>query len=116
LKSFIVNLGRENYLWPTCLSHSIIASLEDEDTWPFWLANDRDGYIARCIATKKTAAGITPTRSVASRWFNLAQIIDSTENDLWIHREKDELWWTISHPGKLEASLELAFQPSSSLW
>jgi len=49
---------------------------------------------------------------VASRWFNLPHIISSTENDLWIHREKNDLWWTISQPGQIEVSLEPAFKPS----
>lgn len=113
MKTFIANFGRENYLWPACLSRPSVATFDDEDTWPLWLANDREAYIARCIATKKTAAGITPTRPVASRWFNLAHIISSTENDLWIHREKNELWWTISQPGHIEVSLEPAFNPST---
>jgi hypothetical protein len=111
MKTFIANFGRQNYLWPACLSRSAIATFEDEDTWILWLANDREGYIAHCIATKKTAAGITPTRSVAARWFNLAHIIDSTENDLWLHRERNQLWWTVSRPGKIEVSLEPAFKP-----
>jgi hypothetical protein len=112
MKTFIANFGRENYLWPSCRSRPSVATFEDEDTWPLWLANDREGYIARCIATKRTAKGITPTRSVASRWFNLAHIIDATENDLWIHREKNDLWWTISHSERMEVSLEPAFRPS----
>lgn len=111
---FIVNLGLKNYLWPECLKRSTIAIHEDEDTWPFWLAGDREGYIAHCIATKKTPAGITPTRPVASRWFNLASIVSSTENDLWIHREKDELWWTISRSGKLSISFQHALSPSGN--
>lgn len=113
MKIFIANFGLENYLWPACLSRPSVATFEDEDTWPLWLANDRESYVARCIATKKTAAGITPTRPVASRWFNLAHIISSTENDLWVHREKNELWWTISHSGSIEVSLEPAFKPSA---
>lgn|SRR6185312_4640970 len=112
MKTFIANFGRENYLWSACLSRPSVATFDDEDTWPLWLANDRESYIARCIATKKTAKGITPTRPVASRWFNLPHIISSTENDLWIHREKNDLWWTISQPGQIEVSLEPAFKPS----
>jgi hypothetical protein len=86
--------------------------MESEDLRPFWLAGDRAGYIAHAIATKKTSAGITPTPPVASRWFNLASIITSTENDLWIHREKNVLWWTTSRPGTVELSLEAALNPA----
>jgi hypothetical protein len=112
MKVFIANFGRANQLWPACLKRSTVATFEDEDLRPFWLAGDREGYIAKCIASKKTAAGITPTKSVASRWFNLATIISSTENDVWIHREKDELWWTTSLPGDAQVSLEAALPPS----
>ncbi|MFZ5863186.1 MAG: hypothetical protein ACOYXR_10150 [Nitrospirota bacterium] len=112
MKVFIANFGRENYLWPACLARSTVATLEDEDLRVLWLAGDREGYIAHCIAAKKTAAGITPTRPVASRWFNLAHIVSSTENDLWLHRQKDELWWTISRPGAVDVSREPAFKPT----
>lgn len=88
--------------------------MESEDLRPFWLAGDRAGYIAHAIATKKTSAGITPTAPVASRWFNLASIITSTENDLWIHREKNIVWWTMSRPGAVELELEAAHNPAAA--
>jgi hypothetical protein len=47
----------------------------------------------------KTAAGIAPTRPVASRWFNLMSIVAQTNGDIWIHREKDQFWWTMSRSG-----------------
>ena len=110
MKTFIANFGRENNLWPDCLARSTVATYEDEDLRPLWLAGDREGYIARCIATKKTASGIAPTRPVASRWFNIGHIVSSTEGDLWIHREKNELWWTLSRPGEAHVSLQPAFK------
>lgn len=113
MRVFIANFGRENYLWPFCLSRSVVATFEEEDMWPLRLAGDKAAYIARCIAAKKTAKGITPTTSVASRWFRLASIIQSTENDLWVHCDKNnDLWWTVSLPGKSEVSREPAFKPS----
>lgn len=81
--------------------------------WPLWSAGDKESYIARCIAKKKTAKGLTPTRAVASRWFNLAHIISATENDLWIHRQNDELWWTISGAEKVEISIETVDEVAS---
>jgi len=88
--------------------------MESEDLRPFWLVGDRTGYIAHAIATKKTSAGITPTPPVASRWFNLASIITSTENDLWIHREKGILWWTMSRPGPVDVTLQPAHDPADA--
>lgn len=112
MKVFIANFGVANQLWSACLERSTVATYEDEDLRPFWLAGDREAYIAHCITTKKTAAGITPPRQVASRWFNLATIISSTENDIWVHREKDELWWSTSLPGEPDVSLVAGIGPS----
>lgn len=111
MKTFIANFGRGNYLWPRCRDQSIIATFEDEDLRSFWVVGDRDGYIAHAIAHKKSAAGITPIRPVASRWFNLANIVSETANDLWIHREKDELWWTRSKPDPVHTTLEASNEP-----
>jgi hypothetical protein len=100
MKVFIANFGIANKLWPVCRERSTVATINDDDLHALWLAGDRDGYIECCVTTKKTAAGITPTRPVASRWFNLAGIVCATESDIWIHREKEALWWTTSLPGE----------------
>jgi hypothetical protein len=76
-KVYIANFGLENYLWSTCRSRSTVATLEDEDLRPFWVAGDRSGYMDHCIKTKKTAAGLTPTAPVASRWYNLGHIVSA---------------------------------------
>lgn len=81
-----------------------------------WLAGDKEGFIQRCIATRITARGIPPTRPVAARWYNLAHIISETENDLWIHREKNELWWTITRPGPVEVEVQPARPGSVVQW
>jgi hypothetical protein len=67
-----------------------------EAVHPFWVKRDREGYIEYCLRHLTTAAGIKPTRPVASRWFNLMTIISETAGDFWVHREKDQLWWTRS--------------------
>jgi hypothetical protein len=77
----------------------------------FWVNRDREGYINHCIAHIKTPSGRTPTRSVASRWYNLMTIISETSGDVWIHRERDQLWWTIS---KVDApSITEEIEPNS---
>jgi hypothetical protein len=47
-------------------------------------------------AERPSESTLTPTRPVASRWFNLMSTIVESAGDVWIHREKDQLWWTIS--------------------
>ena len=93
---FIANFGRGNYKWTICLENSTIASMNDEHVQEYWVNDDRENYIQYCIDNLKSSSGIAPTRPVASRWFNLMTIVSESEDDIWIHREKDELWWTIS--------------------
>lgn len=110
-KVFIANLGHENYLWQDCRERATIAMFQDEDLQPFWLAGDRPGYIAHCIATKKTSSGTTLIAPVAGRWFNLATELAATNGDVWIHRQRKEIWWTISRADDMKASLEPAYKP-----
>lgn len=92
---FIANFGIANALWPRCRDSSVALSYDDDDpTWPLWLADDRAGYISFTMAHKLTARGISVPKPVASRWFNLLSEVRDSAGDLWIHREKDELWWT----------------------
>jgi len=99
---YIVNFGVGNSLWPHCFSKSMICSYEDADLWPLWEAGKVEEYIEKCLKEKKTAKGISPTKPVASRWYNIGHIVSGTQGDLWIHREKDEVWWTTSLPGKAQ--------------
>lgn len=96
MKVFIANFGRENYAWPECLARSTIATMNDVAVQRFWEAGDRENYVQNRMKNDKTAAGISPTRPVASRWFNLMTTIVESAGDIWIHREKDQLWWTTS--------------------
>jgi len=93
---FIANFGRGNYAWDRCREMPSVATMNDADVQHFWLDGDSSGYIDFCIQHKKTARGDKPPKSLASRWFNLMTIIAETENDLWFHRDGNDLWWTIS--------------------
>jgi hypothetical protein len=105
---FIANFGQENYLWPKCLEQGTVATINREDAQPFWEKGDRKGFIEFALANMKTARGQTPTRPVASRWFSLMNIVAETADDIWIHRAKDELWWTTTR----QAPFRLELQPS----
>lgn len=96
MKVYIADFGRENYAWPDCLKRSTIATMNGAAVHDFWKAGDRDGYINFCLGKSKTAAGKTPTRQTASRWFNLMTTIVESDGDIWFHREKEQLWWTTS--------------------
>jgi hypothetical protein len=96
MRVFVANFGLGNALWPRCHEASVALTYDDDDdSWPLWIAGDRDAYVAFAMAHKKTHRGIPVTKPVASRWFNLlSEVRDSAAGDVWIHREKDELWWT----------------------
>jgi hypothetical protein len=102
LKVYIANFGRGNYAWEECKRRSTIATMNDADVYPFWLANDRDGYVAYCTKHKKTARGDPAPTQLASRWFNLMTIISESERDLWLHKQGDDIWWTKSLPEEAE--------------
>lgn len=109
---FIANFGRENYEWPNCLSRSTVATMNSVKTHGFWEAGDREGFIETCLNSEKTARNMIPTQGVASRWFNLMTIIAETSGDIWIHREKNDLWWTESLPDA--PAFELGEDPSTT--
>jgi hypothetical protein len=93
---FIANFGRENYAWPECHKRSTIATMNEIGAHPFWVNNDRAGYIEYRQKHSKTVRGEVPIKPVASRWFNLMSIVSQSEGDYWIHRDGDNLWWTKS--------------------
>jgi hypothetical protein len=94
---YIANFGEQNYEWPVCLERSSIATMNDVEAQPLWEAGDREGYILSRMKGR-TAAGLEPTRGVASRWFNLMTTIAESEGDIWIHSDGTFLWWTRSLP------------------
>lgn len=107
MRVFIANFGEQNYEWPTCLGRGTVATMNEVEAQKHWEAKDRDAYINNRMKGK-TAAGLSPTLSVAARWYNLMTIISETSNDIWIHRDSDKLWWTISQdaPPSFESKTE----------
>lgn len=108
---YIANFGRENYEWPRCLAGNYVATMQDERLHAYWAAGDRDGYIARTLTHLKTAKGVTPVKSTASRWYNLGTIIMESSGDLWIHRHEDRIWWTVTEDE--EGSIDLEPDPNA---
>ena len=93
-KVFIANFGYQNNIWQSCLKGANIATMNDVDTQPFWDAGDRDGFVEYAINNKRATSGKPIGRSTASRWYNLMTIISESAGDIWLHRAKDDLWWT----------------------
>ncbi|HGF4018603.1 hypothetical protein [Burkholderia metallica] len=96
MKIHLANFGLKNYLWPTCRERSTIAMTEDRDLREYRARGDRAGYIAFALANKKSTTGSPLTKGTASRWYGLPNIFAESVGDIWLHREKDELWWSVS--------------------
>jgi hypothetical protein len=96
MRVFIANFGRGNWAWPECLRRKALAVMDDTRVHPFWKRGDKEGYIRKTQEELRLAGGGHVLKMVASRWFNLNSILMETDGDLWIHREKAELWWTQS--------------------
>lgn len=93
---YIANFGQQNYEWPVCLERATVATMNDATAQPFWEAGDREGYVRDRMENETTAAGERPTRATASRWYNLMTIVSETADDVWVHRDGDQVWWTRS--------------------
>jgi hypothetical protein len=79
--------------------------MDDERVHPFWLRGDREGYIQLAQRLFRLASGGPVIKPVASRWFNLNTILQETAGDIWIHREKGDVWWTKSFDGVPEVEI-----------
>lgn len=102
---YIANFGKGNWAWPGCLKRPALAVMDDERVHPYWKAGDRAGYIEEAQKVLHLASGQPVIKPVASRWFNLNTILMQTVDDLWIHREKQEIWWTYSIAAEPEVQL-----------
>lgn len=103
---YIANLGQANSLWPMAKANSTLATFDNVAVHGFWQAGDRDGFIAAAMANTVTALGQPPTKPTAGRWYNLMDELRETEGDLWISRQGEALWWTISLPGAIRENLQ----------
>lgn len=109
---FIANFGYQNNIWESCLTGPNIATMNDIDTQPFWDSGDREGFIDYCMAHKRATSGKPLGRSTASRWYNLMTIISESEGDIWLHRAKDDLWWTTTLAEPHNIALEVDPNPN----
>jgi hypothetical protein len=102
---YIANFGKANWAWPECLQRSTIVVMDDERVHPFWQKGDRTGYVEHAQKVLRLASGGPVIKPVASRWFNLNTVLMETAGDIWIHREKGELWWSESLDLKPESTI-----------
>lgn len=109
---YVANFGQGNALWPQARANNTLATYDNVAVHGFWKNGDRAGFIEAAMANTVTALGLPPTRPTAGRWFNLMEELRDTEDDLWISRQGDSIWWTRSLPGELRESLQPAVVPA----
>jgi hypothetical protein len=102
---YIANFGEANALWPVAHANQTILTIDNVDAHPFWSEGDRDGYVAAVMSHTLTTRGMRPGKQTAGRWYNLICELRDTEGDIWISRQGEALWWTVSLPGDLEEHL-----------
>ena len=96
MRVYIANFGRGNWAWAQCRQRRALAVMDDVRVHPFWKERDKEGYVREVQRLFRQSDGSVTTKPVASRWYNLNDVLIETAGDLWIHREKEELWWTFS--------------------
>lgn len=95
----VANFGPDNSLWAECKNRSTIVTYEDADLRRFYLAGDRAGYEQLCLSEKLTSSGKPATKNTASTWWGITERFEASANEVWLHRDGDLLWWTVSKPG-----------------
>ena len=110
-KVYIANFGEGNALWPIAKANQTIITIDNVAVHRFWQAGDRDGYIAAALEHTLTALGKRPSKQTAGRWYNLVTEMQETEGDIWISRQGDAIWWTISEAGELRQELHTSTNP-----
>jgi len=90
---YIVMTGNGNELWADCLERKLVALGFDEPYFDAWKANDYSAYLA--IERAAAPAG-TPDANIKAQstlWFNRATRLAESEDDLWLHRDDNNLYW-----------------------
>lgn len=103
---YIANFGEGNALWPVAKANSTIITVDNVAVHGFWQAGDRDGFIEAAQTQSWTALGKRSSRQTAGRWYNLVTEMRGTEDDIWISRQGNDLWWTISLSGGLREQIK----------
>lgn len=109
---YIANFGEGNALWPNARTNNTIITIDNVSVHPFWKAGDREGYIDKALDHTLTALGKRPSRQTAGRWYNLVTEMQATEDDIWISRQGEAIWWTVSQPGELRETIQPSTNPA----
>lgn len=111
-KVYIANFGEGNAHWSRVKANNSVATFSDIRLYKLWSNGARAEFLDLACSSVLTAKGKRPVRSVAERWFNLISELDDTENDLWISKQGDHLFWAVSLHGELKETIIPSPNPS----
>lgn len=108
---YIANFGEGNALWPVAKANNTVITIDNVSVHRFWQAGDRGGFIEAAQAYALTALGKPPSKQTAGRWYNLVSEMRDTEDDIWISRQGNDLWWSVTLPGDLREEIRPSANP-----
>lgn len=91
---FIAMTGDGNELWADCLQRNVVALGYDKPYFDAWNAGDRDEFLRLEMKAAQKGATESDVRGRATTWFNRATRIAESENDVWLHRAGNDLYWS----------------------
>ncbi len=96
MRTIVCNFGLGNWAWPECRDSGTIAVMDDIRVHSFFLAGDKEGYIQTAQRLLHKPDEPPVVRGVAARWWGCNVMLLETNEDLWLHKDGDRLFWTIS--------------------
>lgn len=95
MKIYIANFGSRNWYWDRCKERSVIMFIDDARLVPLWLSGNQEEY--KNIALNIYSRSEKPlAEQTATKWFTNNELFRNTHDDIWLHRDGNSLWWTIS--------------------
>lgn len=95
-KTYIAMTGDGNELWADCLERNLVALGYDKPYFDAWKAGDRDEFLRLEMRAAPKGSAETDVKGRATTWFNRATRIADSENDIWLHRAGNDLYWSVS--------------------
>ncbi|MBN9983790.1 hypothetical protein [Rhizobium laguerreae] len=93
---FIAMTGDANELWADCLQRGVVALGYDKLYFDAWHADDRDEFLRIEMQSAPKGTSESDVKARSTLWFNRATRITKSENDIWLHRAGNDLYWAVT--------------------
>lgn len=93
---YIAMTGDGNELWADCLERNLVALGYDKPYFEAWHAGNRNEFLRLEIEAAPAGMPESDVKSRSTTWFNRATRIAESENDIWLHRAGNALYWSVS--------------------